>query len=136
MSYKNLLEEFVTNRNKLQKSLRAFLTPYSIDDYIKIRAKIWLSSDGKSGFAITSDGELISVFSLVKGRGDEIVKQAIKMGAKRLDCLGDKLKNLYERHGFKVVRVVPFDEKYAPKEWDYAKFGKPPLYIMERNSTS
>ncbi len=63
-----------------------------------------LSIDCLSGFAVRDDGELVGVFSLVKGRGNEIVQSAIFMGATKLDCFEGYLTALYGRHGFVETR--------------------------------
>lgn len=67
----------------------------------------YLAADGRSGFAIRADGELVYVFSLVKGRGDKIVKAAKDRGAVYLDCFEGYLSDLYGRHGFHEVKRVP-----------------------------
>lgn len=59
-----------------------------------------LTNDKRSGYAIRPNGELVYVFSTVKGRGDAIVDHAVFMGAERLDCYDGYLVTLYGRHGF------------------------------------
>lgn len=54
----------------------------------------------RSGFAVREDGELVYVFSQVRGRGDAIVRAAISAGADHLDCFDGYLPKLYARHGF------------------------------------
>lgn len=56
------------------------------------------------GFAISSTGELTSVFSTVKGMGDIILTEACKRGACHLDCFDGYLPKFYARHGFQEVR--------------------------------
>lgn len=63
-----------------------------------------LSDDGLSGYAVQPDGELVGVFSLVRGRGDELVTDAIANGATHLDCFDGYLVDFYRRHGFGVHR--------------------------------
>jgi len=63
-------------------------------------AACYLSADRLSGYAIRADGELVGVFSAVRGRGDDLVRDAIRNGATRLDCFDGYLPALYERHGF------------------------------------
>lgn len=60
----------------------------------------FLSDDSKSGFMISHNGELTSVFSLIKGRGKQLVKQAIKKGACHLDCFDGFLPTFYKSFGF------------------------------------
>lgn len=60
----------------------------------------YVSTDARSGFVVRADGELVGVFSRVRGRGDDIVSAAIDRGATRLDCFDGYLTGLYARHGF------------------------------------
>lgn len=62
----------------------------------------YLSEDNLSGYAIELDGQLVSVFSLVRGRGKSLVASAIDNGAISLECYEAPLK-LYESAGFVVV---------------------------------
>lgn len=67
----------------------------------------FLTADRRSGFAIRPDGELVYVFSTVRGRGDILVRAAIALGAVRLDCFDGYLTDLYRRNGFDVTRREP-----------------------------
>lgn len=108
------------------------ITDYSLDDYKKFTT--YLAPDGKSGYAIKPDGELISVFSKEKGRGKELVKSAVESGAKKLDAfdIGGKLPKLYGKY-FDEVGRLPFDDKYAPKDWNYKTLGRPDVVDMKVN---
>lgn len=86
-----------------------------------------LTEDGKSGIAITQDGDIISVFSAVSHdhRLDKLMQMAIAAGGKKLDCyylngVNHGLPQIYAKYGFKVDAVTPFDEQIASdeyKEW-------------------
>ncbi len=67
------------------------------------RHEFYLSEDGLSGFAVSHTGELVGVFSRVKGRGPELMKHAIYRGATHLDCFEGYLSAFYARHGFVEV---------------------------------
>lgn len=77
------------------------LTLYKLSEYEQF--KCFLSGDLKSGYAL-NNGELISVFSLVKGRGISIVKHAITQGGYKLDCFDGYLVKLYYKCGFNEVK--------------------------------
>lgn len=62
--------------------------------------RYFLTEDFDSGYAIRANGELVLVFSRVKGRGDQLVASAVSNGAYRLDCFDGYLPDLYRRHGF------------------------------------
>jgi len=74
-----------------------------------------LAPDAQSGYAIRPDGELVYVFSLVKGRGMRLVSSAIMDGAVYLDCFDGYLPTLYGRQGFERVATVP---NWTPGEPD------------------
>lgn len=70
-------------------------------------ARCYLSDDGKSGYCVRSfTGELLYLYSLAPGRGDDLVGHAVSNGARKLDCFDGYLVDLYERHGFTQVRRV------------------------------
>lgn len=71
------------------------------------RAQYTLTADGLSGFIVMPNGELTSVFSLVKGRGSYLITWAILMGATRLDCFDGYLTGFYRRFGFSSYMIVP-----------------------------
>lgn len=59
-----------------------------------------LSTDRRSGYMLTSYGDLRQVFSTVPGRGDALVRDAVARGARTLDCFDGYLTRLYARNGF------------------------------------
>jgi hypothetical protein len=63
-------------------------------------AMVFLSADENTGYAVKASGELVGVFSTIKGRGDAIVADAIVNGANALDCFDGYLPSFYARHGF------------------------------------
>ncbi|MBI2120697.1 MAG: hypothetical protein HYT94_03695 [Parcubacteria group bacterium] len=122
--------EFILKRDLLAPSLFAFLTPHTEDYYINNNTKLFLSKDLTSGFGINPDGELVSVFSLEKSRGEILVKKAVEEGATHLSCMGDKLLELYASFGFSPTEVIKWDDTLAPNNWDYERFGVPNIYQM------
>ena len=83
------------------------LTVYSVKEYSDM--KCFLGDNNSSGYALHGN-ELVSVFSTQGSSGSGIVKNAIKNGAKRLDCFATRINNkisgqlysLYSRNGFKI----------------------------------
>lgn len=60
-----------------------------------------LSSDRRSGYGVSAEGELIGLFSLVPGRGRAMVDEAIRLdGAQLLDCFDGFLPSYYKQFGF------------------------------------
>jgi len=120
----------------LEPNLRAMIdNPIQMDNY-------YIAEKGGmviGGFGFNEDGELKGLFSLYKGNGKELFKLRVevakeKTGADRLylNCLGDKLRLLYEQFGFLVTKSERWNPRFAPKNWDYLKFGKPDVYYMEK----
>jgi hypothetical protein len=71
-------------------------------------ARYFLTSDFGSGFGVTNDGTLIGLFSLVKGRGEDMVWDAVlHYGAAKLDCFDGFLPGYYKRFGFFETERVP-----------------------------
>lgn len=72
------------------------------------------------GVAITSDGDIVSVFSRSKSRNavNKLIAFAVANGGKKLDAYGGGLQNMYARLGGKMHARVKFDERYKPKGWD------------------
>lgn len=74
------------------------------------------------GFAVRDNGELIGLFSAINGKGDLLLKEAIKRGARHLDCFDGYLPTFYARHGFIEVR----------REANWTE-GEPDVIYMEKN---
>lgn len=123
-------EEFILSRDMLDSDLFAFLTPHTGKDYESKGTKLFLSEDGKSGFGITKNNELISVFSLERQRGRTLVALAKKHGVTHLSCMGEHLLEMYSEFGFSPVEVTKWDNQFAPKNWSYERFGTPNIYEM------
>jgi len=84
------------------------LTIYDKSDYKKM--KCYFGKNNSSGYCLKDKSELVSVFSSKGSSGSAIVQDAIRNGAKHLDCyaiykngkLSGDLYALYSRNGFKV----------------------------------
>lgn len=78
---------------------------------------------------------LISVHNneaTIHGLGRAIVDDAVQNGAQVLDCYAPYLPGFYRRCGFRETSRLPWADEYAPKDWDYVKFGRPDVVFMER----
>lgn len=79
--------------------------------------KNYLSEDGLSGFSITPDGDLISVFNASGKKGFlRAIAPFVKENAKTLDCYASPKQNLqgmYEAiFGFKTASVMDYNMEY------------------------
>jgi len=87
----------------------------------------YISDDGLSGFSVTKDGNLVSVFNLGQKGFLKTIKDYVKSkGVKTLDCYNSKMQDLpqiYEATlGFKTVAILDFnyDILAESKGKDYA----------------
>lgn len=89
--------------------------------------KCFLTADGKAGVAVTADGDIVSLFSSVRGdyRSERLVMMAIANGGCKCDCYGGGLEKLYARFGARVVAKTPFNRDYAPADWRALPDGDP-----------
>ena len=77
----------------------------------------YLSEDGLSGFSITPDGDLISVFNASdKGGFLRAISDTVKAKAKTLDCYASPNQNLMEMYqkffGFKTASVMDYNMEF------------------------
>jgi len=127
-------EEFIQQRDRIPDRLRPFVTPYNALEYRDMKIRMYLSESGRSGYGITEDGSLISIFSLPGAKeGMRAVRDALKNGAVKLDCIDGKLPGFYELFGFKEYNRIKWEDKYAPADWDYSTYGRPDIVFMKLN---
>lgn len=107
-----------------------FLSPSTPEELAN--HKLFMTSDGV-GYAMSPEGDLQQVFnnSDRPGAGKEAVIHAIANGAKSLDAFDGFLPEYYNKFGFTFKNADKWNDAYAPKGWDYAKFGKPDVVYME-----
>jgi len=123
--------------NLLPKDLRKFISKQVDAD------KFYLVFDNTGlpagGFGTTSQGWLLGLFSLKKQLGDSILDLGIEQlkidsqeDVMKLFCTGEFLRKMYFKKGFDVYSIVEWDKREAPKDWNYKKYGSPPLYFMRK----
>ncbi|MET9861979.1 hypothetical protein ABZY93_22180 [Streptomyces smyrnaeus] len=76
-------------------------------DEMPTGARYFLSWDLRSGYGVTREGTLIGLFSVERGRGHDMVKDAIANGADNLDCFDGFLPDYYRQYGFVETDRVP-----------------------------
>lgn len=134
-----LLKDF----KALDRNRYAQVHLYTPEEYAQMR--LFTGKDGKYGFAIKDDGDIVSVFAspdVPKGTGHSIVIAAKSAGGTKLDNFDTYLSGLYEQHGFKEVGRDAWNEEYIPRdlegnvEWDknyWSKYnnGEPDVVYRE-----
>lgn len=89
-------------------------------------------TNGGSVFAITEDGDIEAVCknSSDKLKGKDLIKEAVKLGGKKLDSFdGNNL--FYQKCGFKPVSWCEWDDEFKPELWS-EKFAKKENIIFYR----
>lgn len=125
---RSLYNEMLYRYRDDNQEMAAFITIPIADGDVEC----YLTYDENAGFAITDDNELVGVFNDGQsGRGSELISLAVEYGADNLNCFDTKLVDIYRDHGFEVVDRIEWDEQYAPENWNYEKFGRPDVVIME-----
>jgi len=107
---------------------------YSPEEYANM--DMYVTPDGLSGFAIKEDGDIVSVFSDGGGKSLSLIQLAIDQGGTKLDAFDTVLPRIYGWMGFEETNRLPWDEQYAPEDWNkevFAKWnnGEPDVVEME-----
>lgn len=108
---------------------KPFLTAYSCKELRTFR--LYLCRDQSAGFAVKPDGELVNLFNNgTRAKCRHLAREAIRLGARTLACFDGFLRAYYERLGFHEYARVRWDDRYAPRGWDYTTFGRPDVVYM------
>jgi hypothetical protein len=82
-----------------------------------------IRSDARAGNGTRRDGS--------RGAGLRMLRHLTEQDADRLDCIGDVLRRLYERAGYRVVETIAWDDRFKPIAWECNLHGSPDIYVME-----
>ena len=100
--------------------------------------RLFLAPDDLTGVAVTSYGDLVSVFKHPSSKEKilPILKEAANY-ATTLDAydVNGFLPNLYSKIGFRPVARIAFNSDYAPPNWPYDLAGKPDVVLMVKDPT-
>jgi hypothetical protein len=110
---------------------------YPTEDYSAM--KMFMTPDRKAGYAIKPDGDIVSVFkhpdSPEKGFEVRALNHAVQNGGTKLDAFDTELPKIYAKAGFQEYARTPWDNAFAPPNWDYQKYdqfngGRPDVVYM------
>ena len=126
--------EQAVKRSKIGNKHGAAVFVYPMDEYRDMR--LFMTEDGKSGFAIKDDGDIVSVFSDGGRKAHAMLTLATEQGGTKLDAFNTVLPQIYKVNGFREVGREPWNEEYRPEGWreeDFAEFnnGRPDVVFME-----
>ena len=105
------------------------------------QARLFRTESG-SGFAIKPDGDIVAVFasSNEPARGSYAMLQAaVQAGGTKLDAFDTYLPKIYEKAGFRPVARLPWNDEFAPPNWDKKVFeeynaGEPDIVFFVHDS--
>ena len=125
-------KEFVAARSNSKRG--SFLSPTPAEELKN--HKLFVSADGRVGYALSPEGDLQGVFnnSARKGAGAEAVHHAIANGAKTLDAFDNFLPGYYKKFGFRETGRAKFADEFAPKDWNYKEHGRPDVVFMKHQN--
>jgi GNAT superfamily N-acetyltransferase len=120
---------FVESRDKSEYP--EFLTPYTAEELAAFSTRKLPGKD--AGYSVKPDGDIVNIFNNTphKGLGVVAIIDALRNGGKKLDCFDIFLTNYYRSLGFEEVSRSPWDDQYAPPNWDYEKNGRPNVVYLE-----
>lgn len=126
-NFKEQLDKMKDTRPDADK-WRVDNTSHSIEDYIN--DKLYQSNNG-STLAITPDGDIISVCANAnfKGEGRALMEFAVQHEGKKLDSYDGNF-DFYTKMGFEPISWTPFNEEYAPDDWN-KEFSKEPVVFFK-----
>ena len=128
----SFLEKITASKDGSKFGAAVYL--YPAEDYGKMR--LFHTPDGKSGFAVKEDGDIVSVFSDGGGKVAAMLSLAVEQGGTKLDCFDTVLPKIYAVNGFKEVSRDKWNDEYTPTGWDKKTFsdfnnGEPDVVYME-----
>ncbi len=117
----------------------AFVTQHEVTEYSDMH--LYLDETGTVGVAVTSDGNIVSVFKNPNGGPakavSSIILTAIQNGGVKLDNFNSvKLSTRYIQHGFVPVSRTAFVDEFAPSDWNYERDGRPDIVFWVHNGDS
>lgn len=125
----NDYEGFLSSLTKSQ--FMSFLTPYTIDDLKTGNIETYKLKDYNIGFALKHNGTDVDIISVhnnepnIRNISNELLTKAKELGGNTLDHFEGKLSDIYQRNGFEEYDRWAWNDEYAPKAWDYDKYGRP-----------
>lgn len=102
------------------------------------KGKVFLSDDGKSGFGVAKNGELVALFKHPSSPRADVMGAALARGSREggthLNAFDTYLAKGYAKRGAVERSRAPFDPNYAPEGWDPVTMGTPDYVTMDLGS--
>jgi hypothetical protein len=111
---------------------RPYAFPLHVHDLDTYKnAKLFLSEDEESGFALIGD-EIGSFFSGGRGQAYPTLRLAVDEGGRRIDTYRTKLPSVMGKANFRPVARVEFNAELATPLWDKKKFKQFQYLVTEK----
>jgi hypothetical protein len=130
-------------RAKTADKFGACVHAYPAHDYRDMN--IFVTPDNTVGFAIKTDGDIVSAFkhpnSDAKKAAKTMLMLATNRGGRKLDAFDTILPDLYSEANFRAVARLAWNDEHAPAGWSkdtYAKYnkGEPDVVFMVHDPAS
>ena len=123
---------------ELQRNKRSqFLTPYTPQDLQDGNVQTFQVPGHEIGFGLkplrNGNVDIVAVHNNtnLRGIGKPLIQSAIKLGGTTLDHYDGFLSGFYSKLGFKETERWPWDDDYAPKDWDKERYGTPDVVLRK-----
>jgi hypothetical protein len=102
--------------------------------------RMFLTPDGKAGFTLKPDGDIVSAFKNsdatdIKKGAAAVLALATQKGGRKLDAFDTVLPRTYSESGFRAVARLAWNDEHKPDDWNYDTFkkfngGRPDVVFM------
>ncbi len=133
-------------QGRLGASVYVYPTETNSDETGYADMRLFLTEDGKAGFALKEDEinglvDIVSVFNTPdshKGFNYPGIRLAVEEGGNKLDAFDTFLPGAYSANGFTIRSRMPWNNEFSPEGWDkdaYKDFnnGEPDVVFMYYN---
>ena len=133
-------------QGRLGASVYVYPTETNSDETGYADMRLFLTEDGKAGFALKEDQisglvDIVSVFSTPdshKGFNYPAIRLAVEEGGNKLDAFDTFLPGAYSANGFTIRSRMTWNNEFSPEGWDkdaYKDFnnGEPDVVFMYYN---
>lgn len=108
----------------------SFLTHYAVDEMEKLNIQTFQVPGYEIGFGLKKLPEGVDIVGVhnntsIKGVGEALIDSAIRLGGTHLDHFDGFLSDFYSKKGFEEYERWKWNDEYAPKGWNYDKYGRP-----------
>lgn len=127
----NIQEASTTTATQYNADMTSAMSGHTYGAQVEIKsaeelanARLFRTENG-SGFAIKPDGDIVAVFQSGNETGSvgyAMIQAAVQAGGRKLDAFDTFLPGIYETAGFKPVARLPWNDEFAPDDWNKETF--------------